>query len=42
MVVAPVRDLRQQIQDHAAIEERARFELGLTKPDEIYVQIPRR
>ena len=25
-----------------AIEERARFELGLTKHDEIYVQIPRR
>jgi cell division protein FtsB len=24
-----------------AIEERARFELGMTRPQEIYVQIPR-
>lgn len=24
-----------------AIEERARFELGMTRPEEIYVQIPR-
>ena len=36
---AEVNDLKS---GNEAIEERARFELGLTKPDEIYVQIPRR
>jgi len=25
-----------------AIEERARFELGLTKPGEVFVQIPQK
>ena len=34
---AEVRDLKS---GYDAIEERARFELGLTKSDEIYVQIP--
>ena len=36
---AEVNDLKS---GNEAIEERARVELGLTKPDEIYVQIPRR
>jgi cell division protein FtsB len=36
---AEVSDLKS---GNEAIEERARFELGLTRPDEIYVQIPRR
>ncbi len=34
---AEVRDLKT---GYGAIEERARFELGLTKVDEVYVQIP--
>lgn len=36
---AEVNDLKS---GNEAIEERARFELGLTRPGEIYVQIPRR
>ncbi|HAF56294.1 MAG TPA: cell division protein FtsB [Thauera sp.] len=36
---AEVSDLKS---GNEAIEERARFELGLTKPGEIFVQIPRR
>ncbi len=36
---AEVRDLKSGID---AIEERARFELGLIKPDEIFVQTPQR
>ncbi len=34
---AEVRDLKT---GYEAIEERARFELGLTRPDEVFVQIP--
>jgi cell division protein FtsB len=34
-----VNDLKS---GNEAIEERARFELGLTRPGEIYVQIPQR
>ena len=33
---AEVRDLKQ---GHEAIEERARYELGLIKPDEVFFQI---
>lgn len=36
---AEVRDLKTGYQ---AIEERARFELGLTKPGEIFVQVPQK
>jgi cell division protein FtsB len=36
---AEVRDLKA---GYEAIEERARFELGLTRPDEVFVQIPDR
>lgn len=38
-LAAEVNDLKA---GNEAIEERARFELGLTKPGEIYVQIPQR
>ena len=34
---AEVRDLKA---GYEAIEERARFELGLVRPDEVFVQIP--
>jgi len=33
---AEVRDLREGLE---MVEEKARFELGMVKPDEIYVQI---
>ncbi len=36
---AEVRDLKQ---GYDAIEERARFELGMIKNDEVFVQIPER
>lgn len=36
---AEVRDLKS---GNEAIEERARFELGLTRADEIYVQVPQK
>jgi cell division protein FtsB len=36
---AEVRDLKS---GNEAIEERARFELGLTKPGEIFVHTPRK
>ena len=36
---AEVRDLKQ---GYDAIEERARYELGMIKQDEIFVQIPER
>ena len=36
---AEVRDLKS---GNEAIEERARFELRMTRPEEIYVQVPRR
>lgn len=36
---AEVRDLKT---GYEAIEERARFELGLTKPGEVFVQIPQK
>lgn len=36
---AEVRDLKSGFD---AIEERARFELGLLKPDEVFVQVPER
>lgn len=36
---AEVRDLKS---GNDAIEERARFELGLTRPGEIYVQVPQK
>lgn len=34
---AEMRDLKQGLE---AIEERARFELGLIKPNEVFVQLP--
>ena len=34
---AEVRDLKA---GYEAIEERARFELGLVRPEEVFVQIP--
>ncbi|MDR2239549.1 MAG: cell division protein FtsB [Zoogloeaceae bacterium] len=36
---AEVRDLKN---GYDAIEERARFELGYIKPDEIFVQVPQK
>jgi cell division protein FtsB len=36
---AEVRDLKN---GYDAIEERARFELGLVKPGEIFVQVPQK
>ena len=36
---AEVRDLKS---GYEAVEERARFELGLIKPDEVYVQVPQK
>ena len=36
---AEVRDLKQ---GYDAIEERARFDLGMVKQDEVFVQIPER
>ncbi len=36
---AEVRDLKI---GYDAIEERARFELGLVKPDEVFVQVPKK
>lgn len=36
---AEVRDLKS---GNEAVEERARFELGLTKPNEIFVHLPRK
>lgn len=36
---AEVRDLKS---GNEAIEERARFDLGLTRPGEIYIQIPQK
>ena len=38
-LAAEVNDLKS---GNEAIEERARFELGLARPGEIYVQIPQR
>ena len=38
-LAAEVNDLKS---GNEAIEERARFELALTRPGEIYVQIPQR
>ena len=36
---AEVRDLKS---GYDAIEERARFELGLIKQDEVFVQVPQK
>ncbi|HUY03628.1 MAG TPA: cell division protein FtsB [Rhodocyclaceae bacterium] len=36
---AEVRDLKT---GYGAIEERARYELGLIKPDEIFVEVPKK
>ena len=40
-MLAEVRDLKEGLE---MVEEKARFELGMIKPDEIYVQVstPRR
>jgi cell division protein FtsB len=40
-MVAEVRDLKEGLE---MVEEKARFDLGMVKPDEIYVQLaaPRR
>ena len=35
-ITAEVRDLKEGLE---MIEEKARFELGMVKPDEIYVQV---
>ncbi|MBP8019467.1 MAG: septum formation initiator family protein [Hylemonella sp.] len=37
-IASEVRDLREGL---AMVEERARFELGMVKPNEIFVQITR-
>ena len=37
-LVAELRDLREGLE---MVEEKARFELGMIKPDEIYVQLHR-
>lgn len=36
---AEIRDLKT---GNEAIEERARYELGLTKPGEVFVQVPQK
>jgi len=36
---AEVRDLKT---GYGAIEERARYELGLIKPDEVFVEVPKK
>lgn len=36
---AEVRDLKS---GYEAIEERARYELGYIKPDEVFVQVPQK
>jgi cell division protein FtsB len=38
-LAADVKDLKQ---GHEAIEERARYELGMVKSDEVFFQIPSR
>ncbi|MCK6421491.1 MAG: cell division protein FtsB [Aquabacterium sp.] len=38
-MVAEVEDLRQGLE---MVEERARLELGMVRPDEVFVQITRR
>jgi cell division protein FtsB len=38
-LAAEVRDLKQGLE---AIEERARYELGLVKSDEVFFQVPSR
>lgn len=38
-LAAEVRDLKQGLE---AIEERARYELGLVKSDEVFFQVPKR
>ncbi len=35
-IVAEVRDLKEGLE---MVEEKARYELGMVKPDEIYVQV---
>lgn len=37
-MLAEVRDLKEGLE---MVEEKARFELGMVRPDEIYVQISR-